>query len=333
MTAQGLREMISANSRAWHLTKDEEAKKRLHASNVALYSELDGLTGSTSRFDEKTGLWSTTQPGAGDYVAAALPETASLAPQVERLYETAKAKELQALEAAHQKSRSALSGQTAEVEALYQEAKNDVAAQHEVARHNLGEWKAESGAASGASDQIALAQNVAAQGELGRLTRQEAAEKSALSNAWREAEEEYAQAVAQAKADGDYALAGALYEEAVRYAGEEKDRALRQEGIAREVFELARENRQQEQKAALEFEKLHYQQTQDAYALAREAEAEAREAEKEAEKRRQAQWELDAKVAQSRASYGDFGGYARLGYSQSEIDSMTRLWRYYQLIR
>lgn len=321
MTAQGLREKITANSRAWHLA-DEEEKKALHRENVELYAQLDGLTGSVSTYDGKTGAWKTAKPGTEDYVAAELPQAAQLSGEAARLQKGATEKALSGLARAKNKAGKAIDAQEAAIGETYQSARNRAAAQNEIERKNLGEQAAQSGLNTGAAGQLALAQNMAAQGELSAIDAQESEARRETAQARRELESEYAFAVAEAQAEGDYALAQALYDEAVRYDEAQRARARDQEDIAQKTYQLARENRLRE----AEDEERSYQRGQDAAKWAYQVEQ---------QKREDAQRQEDAllKQAQSRASFGDFQGYAKLGYSQEEIDRMGRLWRYYQFIK
>ena len=322
MTVQGLREQITANSRAWHLAKDEKERRALHDENVKLYGELDARTGSVSTYDAKSGVWSTSRPGTEDYQAMSLAQPRNLSAEVEARQKAATARSVAALGRAKGQAERTLDAQEQALGGVYQAAKNRTAAQSEIARKNLSEQAAQSGLNSGAAGQAALAQNVAAQGELAALEGQEAQARAELNQARQEMERDYALAVAEAQAEGDYALAQALYDEAARYDQAQREQARIQEGIARDVYQMAQSNRQAEAQA----EERGYQRGQDAARWAREL------AQQEAEQARQK--EEDAiKIAQSRAAFGDFQGYAALGYSQAEIDRMTQLWRYYQFIR
>lgn len=322
MTAQGLREKITANSRAWLLTDDKEKRRALHQDNVALYGQLDALTGSTSTYDPKSGVWTTSQPGAEDYQATALPETHDLSRGVKELQTSATEKKQASLDRAKNQAKSALDAQEATIGDVYQSARNQSAAQSEIARKNLSEQAAQSGLNTGAAGQVALAQSVAAQGELSAIDAQETQARSELSEARQEMERDYAFAVAEAQAEGDYALAQALYDEAVRYDETQRKQAQAQENIAQTVYKMAQANRQQERDA----EEQAYQRGQDTAQWAYKIEQQRQET-------AQRQEDNAIKLAQSRAAFGDFQGYAQLGYSQEEIDRMGRLWRYYQFIR
>lgn len=315
MTVQGLREKITANSRAWHLAEDEKTRQALHRENVELYAQLDGLTGGVSTYNGKTGVWHTAEPGTADYQAAALPEAERLSGEVTRLQQGAARKTLAGLDRAKNKAEKAIDAQEAAIGGIYQAARNQEAAQREIEKKNLGERAAQSGLNTGAAGQLALAQSVASQGNQAAIDSQEAQARETAAQARREMESDYALAVAEAQAEGDYALAQALYDEAARYDQARRQQAAEQADIYRDVYQMAQTNRRRE----AEDEERGYQRGQDAAQFAAQADRQ--------------QKELLLKTAQSRADFGDFQGYASLGYSQEEIDRMTSLWRYYQFIR
>lgn len=340
MTAYELREKISENSQAWHDTENRARRRALHQENERLYKELDGLTGSTSTFDETTGHWSTTAPGAGDYVGTALPEVRDLSGEVRAMQTAATRGALAGLQRAKGEAMGAIDREEKAIDATYQAAKNRAAAQGEVEKQSFAQQAVQSGLNSGAAGQVALSRSMALQGELGELERQEAQAHAQSAQDRREMEADYAYAVQEAQAEGDYALADALYKEAARYSEAQTDRAVKQEGLDREVYELARDNRREEADQQARADELRYEQIQDAYERAwkqderdyERAQA-SDEAAREADKAAREDYELRLKEAETRAKYGDFQGYARLGYSQREIETMTRLWRYYLVMK
>lgn len=315
MSAQGLREQIAANSTAWISTRDKKQRDALHQKNVELYSQLDALTGSTSTYDGRTGTWTTSQPGAGDYAATPLPQVSDLSGQAAKLQRETTQKSIASLERAKGRADAALSAQEAAIGGIYQSARNQAAAQGEIGRKVLGEQAAQSGLNTGAAGQLALAQNVAQQGALSAIDAQETQARRENAQARQTMESDYAYAVAEAQAEGDYALAQALYDEAVRYDKAQLERAKAQEEQSRDVYALARQNRQLEDQRADEAREWAWQAQERALSA------------------QQRQEDADLKSALSRASFGDFQGYLRLGYTQGEVDRMTRLWRYYQFVK
>lgn len=363
MTVQQLKDKIAANSAAWHKTQDEEARKALHEANVALYGALDAQTGSTSGFDSATGKWSTSAPGTTTYQATGAPEVRDLSGEVTRRQQAATEKAVTSLERARAKADAALREEAAAIPGTYTAAKNRAAAQNEVERHNTAAWANDRGVSSGAAGQIALSQSVAAQNDLGALELQEAAAKDAVARKKSQMELDYDYAVAEAQAEGDYALADALYKEASRFDEAQRQRWLDTEKMAKDVYDRAYDSVQDRAKTQAQLEAEAYEREQDALSWAYKLEQQdydrAQDAWEQQFKESEAAWErqrteandawdrqrdltseslrrqslyntsraTQLRLAQDLADHGDFSGYSGLGYSQSQIDQMAALWR------
>lgn len=402
MTVQEIQERIAANSRAWHETEDKKKRKALHQENVELHGLLDNQTGSTSSFDSGTGRWTTTAAGAGNYQGQSAPEVTDLSGQIVARQEAATAKSVAALERAREKERQKLAESQREAGQDYQAARNRAAAENEVERKNLNRQANDYGLSSGAAGQVALSQSMALQGRLGALDAQEAAEAAKLDASRSEMERDYALAIAEAQAEGDLALADALYKEAARFDEAQRERWREQEAMGQDIYELAQEGRRYATQLQLSQEQRDYDRSLDdwehrwaeeerAYdrgqdALDRQSAAErwayekgqdaldrqeaaqerayqreqdvldrqesaerwAYEKEQDALDRQetqaaqalrarslrddeaQTQFENALKLARERAELGDFQGYLGLGFSQSQVDTMTELWRYWK---
>lgn len=354
MTPQQLRDQIAANSAAWHETQDEKVRDALHRANVALYSQLDAQTGSTSGFDSTTGRWTSSQPGTGNYQAVGAPEVRDLSGQVVKQQKAATQKTVAGLERARAASAAALEEEAAALPEMYAAAKNRTAAHNEMERKNTADWANDKGLSSGAAGQIALSQSVAAQDDLKELELQEAQAQENIKRRKSQMEMDYDYAVAEAQAEGDYALADALYKEASRFDAAQRQRWLDTEDMARDVYGLAQENaRYQAQQRAQEEEKA-YDRDQDSLSWAFKMEQRDYDRAQDAWERQRAEandaWDrqrdlvseslrrqslsntsraTQLRLAQDLADHGDFSGYAELGYSQSQIDSMAALWRRY----
>lgn len=366
MTVQQLKDKIAANSAAWHETDDEKKKEALHQENVALYGQLDAQTGSQSGFDATSGKWSTSAPGTGEYQATSSPpKVVDLSGEVTKRQEAATQKAVEALNRARAASLAALREEQAALPQRYTAAKNRTAAQNEIEKVNTANWANDKGLSSGAAGQVSLAQSVAAQDDLNALELQEAAAWDSIQRKKSQMELDYDYAVAEAEAEGDRALADALYKEASRFSEAQRQQWLDQEGLAQDVYEMARDNvrdqaQQQAQQAAQQYEQSQdalnwafkldqrdYDRAQDerewAFKLEERdyerARAEANDAwDRQRDLvsenlRRQSNYNTSRatqlRLAQDLADHGDFSGYRALGYSQSEINNMTALWRRY----
>ncbi len=348
MTVQEIQDRIAANSRAWHLTRDKKKRDALHRENVELHGMLDNQTGSTSTFDSSTGRWTTTAAGAGRYQGQSAPEVTDLTDQVTARQEAATAKRVAALERAREKERRALAEAEREAGQDYQAARNRVAAENEVERKNLHRQASDYGLTSGAAGQVALSQSMALQGRLGALDAQEAAEKGKLGAGRSEMERDYALAIEEAKAEGDLALADALYKEAARFDEAQRARWREQEAVGRDIYELAREDQRYATQLQLSQEERNYDRSLDdwehrwaenerAYDRAQDAldrqEAQAAQALREQGLRddeAQARFDNALKLARDRAEVGDFQGYLALGFTQSQVNAMESFWRYWK---
>lgn len=354
MTVQQLKDKMAANSAAWHETQDEKVRDALHQANVALYGQLDAQTGSTSGFDSATGKWSSSEPGTGNYQAVGAPEVRDLSGQVTRRQRAATDSAIAGLERAKAASLAALDAEEAALPGIYTAAKNRTAAQNEIERKNTAAWASDKGLSSGAAGQIALSQSVAAQNDLNGLELQETAAREDIGRRKSQMELDYAMAVAEAEAEGDYALADALYKEASRFDAAQRQQWLDTEEMGREVYETARKNvtaeaqrraqeaadaYEKEQDAlgwAFKLEERDYDRAQDAWERQRKESQDAWERQRDLVSenlRRQSLYNTSRatqlRLAQDLADHGDFSGYKGLGYSQSQIDAMTGLWQKY----
>lgn len=140
------------------------------------------------------------------------------------------AAELAALKSVYEQNAADLDAQGVQIGTAYDSAKNQVAAQNDLARMSMNEYGIMQGLNTGATGQMALAQNANLQGNLAGLSAEEA--QAMADNALEKVKltSVYRNAAAQAEAEGKGELAAALYEEAVR-----------QEGISRQEAAAAQE--------------------------------------------------------------------------------------------
>ena len=163
---------------------------------------------------------------------------------------------------------------------------------------------------------------------------------------------DYDYAVAEARAEGDYALADALYREASRFDEAQRQRWLDTEKMAKDVYDRAYDSVQERAKVQAQQEADAYEREQDALSWAYKLEQQdydrAQDAWERQFKESEAAWDrqrdlvsenlrrqsiyntsraTQLRLAQDLADHGDFSGYSGLGYSQSQIDQMSALWR------
>ena len=124
--------------------------------------------------------------------------------------------ELAGLKVAYEKSMAGYDDQAARLPQQYDAARNNVAAQDALARKAFDERAAASGLSSGAAGQAELARSSAYQRDIANLDQQQANAASDIQLAKTNLQSQYESAIAQARADGNAALATALYEELVR---------------------------------------------------------------------------------------------------------------------
>lgn len=365
MTVQQLQERITANSNAWHQTQDQREKTRLHEENVELYAQMDGLTGQTSDFNSASGRWSSSAAGSGDYQGVSAPEVKDLSGLVETRQKAALDQTLLNLERAYTDSVQSLKRERQAIGGAYQAARNNAAAVNEIEKVNANTYAAGKGLNSGAAGQIALSQSVAYQNGINTLNAQEANAYAENEEALSEMERDYNFAVAEAKAEGDYALADALYAEQSRFDQAQRQAWRDSEDQNREIYQLNRENRRYDTQQLLNAQqtaydqqwadrKWNYQVEQDA--LDRQ-EAATNTAWEQARLDRNDSWDREKelaslaisrqnantsgynaatsrmnaqlRVAQELAGVGNFEGFRALGYTQGQVENMEAMWKEY----
>ena len=147
---------------------------------------------------------------------------------------------------AYQQNVNAINRAGEGVDTRYQNARNQAAGASELAARNFNEYAAAAGLNSGAGGQAELARNVALQNNLNDLSTAEAQTYADLEQQMANAAVEYNNAIAEAEANGDAALAAALYQEKVRVQEQQMQQWVQQ-------YQMDLQNQQ-----------LQYQQQQDA---------------------------------------------------------------------
>ena len=321
---QAIKDQMTANSKLWH-TSDDATKKRLEAENKQLAAQL----GSGITFDSGSGTWSGT---------ADAPQVLPAAPQVQQqrdyydydrsdysdyvrqLQQAAKEKSLAELEAAYKKNVNAIDAAKGQIAPQYTDARNQVAGQAAVSRKNWQETAAAMGLNSGAAGQSDIAMNLARQNALAQLDRGESQDLAALELQRTQATTDYNSAIAKAKADGDYELAAALYQEKVR--ADEAARAdqvaqfqqmlqklqfehgVSQDALAQQNWELSRQDQLAQQGWSNRFQEDKAQASQQAQDLNN----------------------LLALVSSYAESTGDYSLFGQFGFTQDQIGAWNSAW-------
>lgn len=160
-----------------------------------------------------------------------------LSAYLEELYAAQRRQTLANLDNAYQQNVNAINRAGEGVDARYQNARNQAAGASELAARNFAEYAAASGLNSGAGGQAELARNVALQNNLNDINSAEADVYADLELQLANAETEYNNAIAQAEASNDFALAESLYQEKIRVQQELVNQQMQQ-------FEMDLQNRQ-----------------------------------------------------------------------------------------
>lgn len=204
------------------------------------------------------------------------------------------------LRAAYEKNLAGMDRTQQSISPTYQAARNQAAGNAARQRQAFNEYAAAYGLNSGTAGQAQLAMSNALQGNLSGIDTAEANALSDLELQRSQAEIDYNNAIAQAKAEGNYQLAQQLYTEKVRV-----DEALQAQIAQAAQNELARQQMAMQQSQ----QNWENQFALDKYNAGLE----------------QQDYQNMLAMAQEMAKYGDFSGYQALG-----IDTSTMEQRYAQ---
>lgn len=140
--------------------------------------------------------------------------------------------ELAGLSSAYKQAMNGYDAELRNIQKSYYNQRNQSAAQDAIARRNFDERAAASGLNSGTAGQADLARSAAYTGELARLGAAEDAERNAVEMNRANAQAQYEQAMAQARANNQQQLAGDLYKELIRVQGLEREDAINNAKLA-----------------------------------------------------------------------------------------------------
>ena len=169
-----------------------------------------------------------------------------LSAYLEDLYAAQRRQTLANLNNAYQQNVNAINRAGEGVDARYQNARNQAAGASELAARNFAEYAAASGLNSGAGGQAELARNVTLQNNLNDINSAEADVYADLELQLANAETEYNNAIAQAEASNDFALAESLYQEKVRVQQELVNQQMQQYQMDLQNRQLAFQQQQAE---------------------------------------------------------------------------------------
>lgn len=300
----------------------------LYDPNSALYGQSYGVglnagTGVTrdpvtgQLVPNPTGTAGQTVPftGAGNGQSAALPTTVGTgtggtagslsgygindySDYIEAMNRYQQEAALAELRAAYEKNLAGLDRTQASIAPQYASARNQAAAQAAIQQQAFNEYAAANGLNTGVGGQAQLAFGNALQNDLSGINTAEANSMADLELQRSQAEIDYNNAIAQARAEGNYQLVQQLYQEKVRV-----DEAYREMIVWQAEQDLARQQ--------MAIRQNQWQQSFDA-------------------SQNQYAQEQALQTAATLAQIGDFSGYKALGYSDDQIAAMTA---YYQQSR
>lgn len=150
------------------------------------------------------------------YGAPSAVETGDVSKYLKEMYANNTAAELAALKSTYEKNVADVEANVPKINEMYQAARNETAAQSEIDKRNFAEYADARALNTGTSGQAELARQVSLTGNLAGISGQE---KNALANNELQKQQltiAYRNAIDEANATGNAALAQALYNEYVR---------------------------------------------------------------------------------------------------------------------
>lgn len=147
---------------------------------------------------------------------------------LKKQYESALEGELAGLKDAYEKNNAGLEDEEARLSGIYDPQRNRIAAQNALAKRVWDERAVANGLSSGASGQAELARSSTMQRDLASIGEEEANARADVSLRKKNLTIEYTNAITQARANGQYELAKALYNELVRVQGLEREDQIRE---------------------------------------------------------------------------------------------------------
>lgn len=152
----------------------------------------------------------------GGYTAPELPSATSQESYINDLYDAQREAALAALKSAYDQNILAVDAMAEKIPGIYDETRNQAAANAEINKANLNESFAASGMNTGAGSQVKLSQGNTAQAAMNAINLAQAAALKDVEQQRLSIKTQYQNDIALAIANGDLERASALYKEAVR---------------------------------------------------------------------------------------------------------------------
>lgn len=168
-------------------------------------------------------------------------QTVDLTQYLKDMYAQDLQAQLSQLASSYEQSAADIKAQDDLINSQYQQAMNSVAAQNDLQKMYMNELGLVNGLNTGATGQMALAQNMAYQGNLGNLYQQQMADLNANNLMLNQLSSQYNNAINQATASANSALNNALYKELLRQEEIAREDALTQQKLAQQAQATARE--------------------------------------------------------------------------------------------
>jgi hypothetical protein len=168
-------------------------------------------------------------------------QTVDLTQYLKDMYAQDLQAQLSQLSSNYEKNAAEIKAQDDLINNRYQQAMNSVAAQNDLQKMYMNELGLVNGLNTGATGQMALAQNMAYQGNLGNLYQQQMADINANNMLMNQLSNQYSNAITQATASANSALNNALYKEMLRQEEIAREDALTQQKLAQQAQNTARE--------------------------------------------------------------------------------------------
>ena len=240
------KKQIRAFTQEWwraHEAGDQAGMDAAHAAAervraTAGYSGGDGGWEYHELGSSKAGAGASGVGALGQGTPAALASYEPREKAVNDLYDAALGRELAGLRAAYEAGSAAVKESREAVPRVFQDEKNDLAAQSAVAERNFEEYAAGTGLASGAKGQARLAMENTRQAGMSALDAQEGAALAEADRQEAELKRAYQDGIAKAVAEGAYERAAALLEE---YRKAEESRVSVSQKQADEYFRWRQE--------------------------------------------------------------------------------------------
>lgn len=233
-------------------------------------------------------------PELQDYEAKELPSYQAQEAEVNKTYDAKQQSSLAALETAYNQNMMDANATLEKIPATYRTQRNNTEAEYEKQRKAFAEYAANSGVSSGAGSQAQLAYSNQLQSDLNDIGVAQANATADAQLQISKIKQNYQDSVAQAIKENDYERAAALLGEYQKAAQSVVDVAQAQADEYYRAYQSQLANRQY---------LAEWERTSD----------------EEAYNRAKAQ-------ADTLAAYGDFSGYAALGYTSDQIAQMQAYW-------